>query len=190
MEVRVVPRDVCAFVHGKAGVIEQNDGSKTCFMGSVNETREGWQDHYELLWEDSSNEGVQWVEDEFAYLWERGYPLPSVIIEEIQRIYQRIEISIEECTPQHLPAAALAEAPIYRGGEQLQPWQRAFVSLFLQHRDTYGKARLLLADEVGVGKTLSLATSALVASLLGDGAVLILCPATLTQQWQVPPVSG
>jgi SNF2-related domain len=45
--------------------------------------------------------------------------------------------------------------------------------------------RLLLADEVGVGKTLSLAGSALVSSLLGDGPVLILCPATLTTQWQM-----
>lgn len=185
VEVRVVSRDACAFVHGKAGVIEFQDGSKTCFMGSVNETREGWRDHYELIWEDSSNEGVAWVEDEFQYLWERSFPLPSVIIEEIERVYRRVEISIEECAPAELPAAAVAEAPIYRGGEQLQPWQRAFVGLFLEHRETYGKARLLLADEVGVGKTLSLATSALVASLLGDGAVLILCPATLTQQWQV-----
>ena len=184
VEIRVVPRDV-SFVHGKAGVIEQQDGSKTCFMGSVNETREGWQNHYELLWEDTSSEGVQWVEDEFEFLWEQGYPLPSIIVEEIKRTYQRIEISIEQCEPEQLPAAVMAEAPIYRGGEQLQPWQRAFVGLFLQHRETYGKARLLLADEVGVGKTLSLATSALVASLLGDGAVLILCPATLTQQWQV-----
>ena len=30
----------------------------------------------------------------------------------------------------------------------------AFVTMFLQHRETYGKARLLLADEVGLGKTL------------------------------------
>ncbi len=65
------------------------------------------------------------------------------------------------------------------------PWQRAFVSLFLQHRQTYGGVRLLLADEVGVGKTLSLAGSALVSALLGDGPILILCPATLTTQWQL-----
>lgn len=152
-------------------------------MGSVNETREGWKEHYELLWEDTSMEGVTWVEDEFNYLWEQGFTLPSVIIEEVKRIYQRVEISIEECAPRELPAAAMAEAPIYRGGEQLQPWQRAFVGMFMHHRETYGHVRLLLADEVG--KTLSLAASALVASLLGDGAVLILCPATLTQQWQV-----
>ena len=57
--------------------------------------------------------------------------------------------------------------------------------MFLQHRETYGKARLLLADEVGVGKTLSLATSAMISALMDDGPVLILCPSTLTLQWQV-----
>jgi superfamily II DNA or RNA helicase len=79
----------------------------------------------------------------------------------------------------------LAESPIYRGGEQLQPWQRSFVTMFLQHRETYGKARLLLADDVGVGKTLSLAASAMISALLDDGPVLILCPSTLMFQWQV-----
>ena len=44
---------------------------------------------------------------------------------------------------------------------------------------------MLLADEVGVGKTLSLVAGALVSCLLEDGPVLILCPATLTLQWQV-----
>ena len=53
-------------------------------------------------------------------------------------------------------AAVLEESPIYRGGEQLQPWQRSFVTIFLQHRETYGQARLLLADQVGLGKTLLL----------------------------------
>lgn len=59
------------------------------------------------------------------------------------------------------------------------------MTLFLQHRETYGKARLLLADEVGVGKTLSLAASAMISALLDDGPVLILCPSTLTLQWQM-----
>ena len=61
----------------------------------------------------------------------------------------------------------------------------SFVTMFLQHRETYGKARLLLADEVGVGRTLSLAASAMISVLLDDGPVLILCPSTLTMQWQV-----
>ncbi len=76
------------------------------------------------------------------------------------------------------------ESPLYRRGEELMPWQRAFVTLFNEHRLRYGKARLLLADEVGVGKTLSMATAALVSALQGDGPVLILCPATLGIQWQ------
>ena len=35
------------------------------------------------------------------------------------------------------------------------------------------------------GKTLSLAASAMISALLDDGPVLILCPSTLTLQWQV-----
>jgi superfamily II DNA or RNA helicase len=184
VEIRVVPRDR-VFVHGKAGVIEAADGSKTCFLGSINETGSAFSRNYEILWEDSSPEGVAWVEEEFAALWQDSYPLPDAIVAEIKRVADRVEIRFEETTTQELPAAVLAESPIYRGGEQLQPWQRSFVTLFLQHRETYGKARLLLADEVGVGKTLSLAASAMLSSLLDDGPVLILCPSTLTLQWQV-----
>lgn len=184
IEIRVVPKDR-VFIHGKAGVVEAGDGTKTCFLGSINETKSAFAHNYEILWEDESPEGVAWVEDEFDALWKDSFPLPDAIVEEIKRVADRVEIRFEEATPDEVPAAALAESPIYRGGEQLQPWQRSFVTMFLQHRETYGKARLLLADEVGVGKTLSLAASAMVSALLQDGPVLILCPSTLTLQWQV-----
>jgi superfamily II DNA or RNA helicase len=184
VEIRVVPKDR-VFIHGKAGVIEAADGSKTCFLGSINETKSAFAQNYEILWEDSSPEGVAWVEEEFDALWEDAYPLPEAIVEEIKRVADRMEIRFEEARTEELAAAALAESPIYRGGEQLQPWQRSFVTMFLQHRETYGKARLLLADDVGVGKTLSLAASAMISVLLDDGPVLILCPSTLMFQWQV-----
>jgi len=184
VEIRVVPKDR-VFIHGKAGVIETSDGNKTCFLGSINETKSAFAQNYEILWEDPSPEGVAWVEEEFDALWQDAYPLPDAIVEEIKRVADRVEIRFDETKADELPAAALAESPIYRGGEQLQPWQRSFVTMFLQHRETYGKARLLLADEVGVGKTLSLAASAMISALLGDGPVLILCPSTLTVQWQV-----
>jgi len=184
VEIRVVPKDR-VFIHGKAGVIEDANGSKICFLGSINETRSAFAQNYEILWEDSSDEGVTWVEEEFEALWKDSYPLPDAVIEEIKRVADRVEIRFEDATLEELPAAALAESPIYRGGEQLQPWQRSFVTMFLQHRETYGKARLLLADEVGVGKTLSLAASAMISALLNDGPILILCPSTLTVQWQV-----
>lgn len=183
VQVRVVPKDK-VFLHGKAGVIERADGSKTSFMGSINESKSAFADNYEILWEDSSPEAVAWVDEEFEALWEDSYPLPDAIIEEVERVAKRYEVRFDELKPNEVPAAALVESPLYRAGEMLQPWQRAFVSIFLQHRETYGKARLLLADEVGVGKTLSMAGSALVSTLLGDGKVLILCPSTLTFQWQ------
>jgi hypothetical protein len=126
-------------VHGKAGVIEAADGSKTCFLGSINETKSAFAHNDEILWEDTSPEGVRWVEEEFEALWQEGFPLPDTIIEEIKCVAERVEIRFEELTSRGLPAAALAESPLYRGGEQLQPWQRAFVTMFLQHRDTYGR---------------------------------------------------
>ena len=125
----------------------------------MNETRQGWSEHYEIVWEDRSAEGVAWVEDEFRYLWERGVPLPDAIIEEIGRCARKHEVQVEELSPGELAAAALVEAPIYRRGEELKPWQRSFVGLFLEHRETYGVARFILADEVGIGKTLSLAAA-------------------------------
>lgn len=183
IEIRVVPKDK-VFLHGKAGVIERADGSKTSFMGSINESKSAFSSHYEILWEDPSAEAVVWVDEEFEALWNDSYPLPEAIIEEVERVAKRYEIRFDELKPTDVPAAALAESPLYRAGEMLQPWQRAFVAIFLQHRETFGKARLLLADEVGVGKTLSMAASAMVSALLGDGKVLILCPSTLTFQWQ------
>lgn len=185
VEVRVVSRADAPFLHGKAGVIRRPDGTASAFMGSLNETREGWSSNYELVWEDTSPDGVAWVEDEFEYLWARGKPLPDAIIDEIGRSARRVEVRLEELAPEEILPGALVESSLYRGGEQLMPWQRAFVSLFLRHRETYGDVRLLLADEVGVGKTLSLAGAALLSSLLNDGPVLILCPSTLTTQWQI-----
>ncbi len=183
VEIRVVPKNH-VFLHGKAGVIECATGEKICFLGSINETKNAFANNYEILWEDSSPEGIAWVEEEFDALWRDACPLPDAIIEQIKRISDRIEIRFNETKLAELPAAVLAESPIYRGGEQLEPWQRSFVTMFLDHRETYGKVRLLLADEVGVGKTLSLAASAMISALLGDGPVLILCPSTLQYQWQ------
>lgn len=184
VEIRIVPKELL-FLHGKAGSIHYPDGRRKSFVGSVNESKSAFSSNYELVWEDDDEESADWVEKEFWALWSEGIPLPQAILAEINRVANRQEITVEELNPKEVPAAAMAEAPLYRGGEQLQPWQRSFVTTFLEHRETYGKARLLLADEVGVGKTLSMATSALVSALLEDGPVLILAPSTLIIQWQI-----
>src|ERR1035438_3867143 len=98
VEIRVVPKDR-VFVHGKAGVIEAQDGSKTCFLGSINETKSACSQNYEILWEDTSAEGVKWVDDEFEALWKDSYPLPDAIIEEVKRVADRVEIHFGEVEP-------------------------------------------------------------------------------------------
>ncbi|MEZ5705725.1 MAG: phospholipase D-like domain-containing protein [Burkholderiaceae bacterium] len=94
--VRIAPDDICGFVHGKAGVITLADGRRLGFIGSMNETRSGWQRHYEILWEDESPEGVAWIEEEFDFLWNAAKPLPQAVIREVHRRGYRREIEFIE----------------------------------------------------------------------------------------------
>jgi ERCC4-related helicase len=189
--VRVAPDSICGFLHGKAGVVELADGRKLGFIGSMNETRSGWQRHYEILWEDESPEGVSWIEQEFDFLWNAARPLPEAVAREVHRRGYRREVLVDEIDDDEtLAPAALIESPLYREGLSLQPWQQGFVSECFRHYRNHGVVRLLLADEVGLGKTLSLATAALTLCLLNDKEhqarkpVVIFAPATLCAQWQ------
>ena len=84
-----------------------------------------------------------------------------MIVQELGRRAKRIEIELgEEKDEDSLAPAALVESPMYREGLSLQPWQRAFVTECVKHRRWFGAVRLLLADEVGLGKTLSLGKGA------------------------------
>ena len=195
--IRVAPDDFCGFVHGKAGVIELRDGRRIGFMGSMNETRAGWQSHYEIVWSDESQEGVDWIQAEFDALWAKAVPLPRAVVQEVGRRAHRVEIELgEQSDPDSLAPAVLVESPMYREGLSLSPWQRSFVAECMKHLRWHGVVRLLIADEVGLGKTLSLATAALTLTLIHEqeiaqrGArarrrpIAIFAPATLTGQWQ------
>lgn len=189
--IRVAPNSACGFLHGKAGIIERADGRKLGFIGSMNETRQGWQKHYEILWEDDSPEGVAWIEAEFAHLWQAAKPLPEAVVQEVGRRARRIEVPLDgTVTLEEIAPAALAESPMYREGLSLQPWQQGFIVECLNHYREYSAVRLLLADEVGLGKTLSLGTASVALCLLAaqerkrQKPAVILAPATLIQQWQ------
>lgn len=189
MTVRVVPRDSGnVFVHGKAGVIEHADGRVYAFVGSVNDSASGFRHAYEILWGDEDPAAAGWVREEFEHFWRQGVDLPDAVVKHVAAMASRIEYrSIEEARDaagEVPPDAVLAERPIYKGGQILRPWQKRFVQTCVEDRRLHGKARYLIADDVGLGKTLSMAAAALVLSLLDDKPVLILAPATLIWQWQ------
>lgn len=189
LEVRVLPNDRFGLIHGKAGVITLEDDTKTSFLGSVNESRTAWKTNYELAWEDNSTEAIKWVQDEFDALWNdsAAIPLSDFIIEDIGRISERTVIdSVNEWKKDKKsdPASIAVESPVYR--DQLGLWehQKCFVDLaFRDHKNTYG-ARYILADQVGLGKTIQLGMSAQLMALYGTKPVLIIAPKTLIWQWQ------
>lgn len=196
--IRVAADDVCGFVHGKAGIIDLDDGRKVAFIGSMNESRNGWQEHYEILWSDDSDEGVRWVEEEFEFLWNNAKALPDAVVNEIKRRSRRKEVGIGDIDENEgIAPAALVESPLYKEGFALRPWQQGFVGEVIKHYEHYkdpngvGIVRLLIADEVGLGKTLSMAVSAIVLCLIAEREnrprkpVIIFAPSTLCQQWQI-----
>ncbi len=170
VEIRVVPKDR-VFIHGKAGVIEAADGTKTCFLGSINETKSAFAHNYEILWEDPSPEGVAWVEEEFEALWD-GCLSAARRHRRGNRAGRRSASRSASTTPRP-PDCRLPPWPRARSiaaASSSSPGSAPSSPCSSQHRETYGKARLLLADEVGVGKTLSLAASAMISALLGRRA--------------------
>lgn len=187
MEVKVLPRDKFGLVHGKAGVISLEDGTQTSFLGSINETYSAWKLNYELLWEDDSAEAIAWVQTEFDSLWHHPLVvnLADFIIQDIGRIIDRQVIpSVQQWREEANPAAAVIETPVYRQEYGLWEHQKYFVKLAFEAHQKPSGARYLLADQVGLGKTMQLAMSAMLMGLWGNRPILILVPKPLLWQWQ------
>jgi hypothetical protein len=195
LDVKVVPDQYFGLIHGKAGVITLKDGTRTAFLGSVNESTAAWTLNYELMWEDQSPEAVIWVQEEFDALWTHhaAVPLAEFIVADIERLSRREVIgSVRDWTEgakaiaaDPPPAPAIVEAPVYRKHAGLWEHQKFFVKLaFDAHLHQPGGARFVLADQVGLGKTIQLAIAAELMALTGEKPVLVLAPKTLVWQWQ------
>jgi hypothetical protein len=190
IEVRVLPDIAFGLIHGKAGVVRRADGSATAFLGSVNESASAWKVNYELLWEDSTPEAVAWVQEEFDALWNdpRAVDLAvcPFIAQDLQRIFKRRVIEPGDMDPldtDKAAAAAAVETPVYRREQGLWPHQKYFASLALE-RHRLGGARLVLADQVGLGKTVQLAMAAMLMALdePQGGPILVLAPKPLLDE--------
>ncbi len=187
IQIRVLPDSAFGLIHGKAGVITKKDGSKTAFIGSANESVSGWLLNYEIIWEDDSPEAVAWVQDEFDFLWNHkdAYNIADFIVSDIDRLAKRTVIpSVEDWKKTADPAATVVETPVYRNQLGLMEHQKYFINVAFGAHQTRAGARLILADEVGLGKTIQLATTATLIALTGTKPILILVPKTLLIQWQ------
>lgn len=187
LQIKVLPDEVFGLIHGKAGVIRYSDGRATTFLGSVNESATAWRLNYELLWEDDSPEAAQWVSEEFDALWHHPAAVDLAccpfIETDIKRLAERKVVPLTEWQKDPEPAAVAVESPIYRQEQGLWPHQKYFVRLAME-RHRLGGARLVLADQVGLGKTVQLAMAALLMALEDSGPILVLAPKPLLQQWQ------
>ena len=111
--------------------------------------------------------------------------LAEFVVGDLDRLARREVIrEVDRWRDDPHPASAVIEAPVYRREVGLWEHQKYFVKLaFDAHRGPHG-ARFVLADQVGLGKTLQLAMAAQLMALVGERPVLVLAPKSLVGQWQ------
>jgi superfamily II DNA or RNA helicase len=144
--------------------------------------------NYELVWVDDSEDSVSWVQEEFDALWysHEAIDLADAVIEDIGRLAVRSTYSTVDdwrSTANPNPAAPIIELPVYRKESGLWAHQKAFIHRAYEEHQK-GGARFVLADQVGLGKTVQLGLAAKLMALVGDKPILILTPKTLMEQWQ------
>ena len=129
------------------------------------------------------------MQEEFDTLWSSPFAvqLADFVVRDLDRLSRREligDVARWRDAPDPDPASVVVEAPVYRKEVGLWEHQKHFVKLaFDAHRGPHG-ARFVLADQVGLGKTLQLAMAAQLMALSGDGPVLVLAPKPLLRQWQ------
>ena len=204
MEVRVAIRNPSIF-HAKSGIVEDREGNRVAFSGSLNETLSGWTANWESIRVFNDRDGLPYLEpteEEFQLLWnDRADGLNIISLPKLYRDY------IVEHAPRSTPKLlrpiprlrserdstsrywmnirkALREDPDSTAATipaSLWPHQERFRQ---QHVDPT-TIRKLIADEVGLGKTLQ--AGVILKTRLNQGLAkkaLIIAPKAATKQWQ------
>ncbi len=206
--------DSAPYFHAKEGVFTDGCGHRVAFSGSVNETAQGWLRNYEEFmvytsW-DASRTYLMHVVERTERLWQdeeegwRAFPVPEAVR---RRLLQYAPDRSPERDPQEEPWPPVplrvprdqAERILFRflrdvstlpGGERVGMRTAALVPWPHQARIVHEvvsrfSERFLLADEVGLGKTIE-AGLVLRSLLLSRRAhrCLILVPKSVLRQWQ------
>ena len=211
LEIRVaIPRQEDALFHRKTGIFTDRSGDRVGFDGSVNESVMGWLNNDESLvlfksW--SHSEFLDPLADDFERLWHGNadssmvIPIPEALRRDLiefapeenpsdrkdereTKTPQNVKLPREELwkainrAVAHDPQTTLETIAARLWPHQLSFWRR-------YARDAEEPPRVLVADEVGLGKTIQ--AGALLKTFLNRGQadrVLILTPAVARRQWQ------
>jgi superfamily II DNA or RNA helicase len=194
------------YFHEKIGILRDHRGDGVAFQGSVNESATGWAANFESFsvyrsWDASAAYFDQWA-TKFEVRWSgdvegfKVFPLPDAVHRRLVELAPAVEPDFRDPAEAPPPAAAAAlaqfllAAPRLAGGQQLGeatsgvipfPHQRKVVERLAGE---YPRS-WLVADEVGLGKTISAGLALRRLLLRGDAArVLVLAPANVCRQWQ------
>jgi len=201
LDVKVaIPRRPGAIFHQKMGIVTDSREDCVGFTGSLNESRSGWlYGDEQLMLFNSWNESARLkpMIAEFERLWTNRADT-SLVIPIPDALRRQLIKSAPAANParvsRELPRAELWAAVEYAVthdpqttletmAAQLWPHQLAF---WRRHvRDARQPPRVLIADEVGLGKTIQ--AGVLLKTLVNRGQadrVLILAPAVARWQWQ------
>ena len=194
------------YFHEKIGVLRDAYGDGIAFQGSVNESATAWTRNFESFsvytsWDATAAYFSFWA-NKFEQHWKgdlkgfRVYPLPQAVHERLLQLapdvipderdpeepppigYDADVAAFLRAAPRLVNAEALAEATV---GVKLYPHQAQVVERLA---GMYPRS-WLVADEVGLGKTISAGMA--LRRLLLTGQVrraLILAPANVCRQWQ------
>nr|MDQ6944788.1 SNF2-related protein [Actinomycetota bacterium] len=204
--VPVAPGAHVPYFHEKVGVLRDHRGDGVAFQGSVNESATGWAANFESFsvyrsWDTSAAYFDVWTA-KFEARWAgdvagfRVFPLPEAVRAELVALAPpevppaRDVGEASERANRATLARFLLVAPRLLGGERLAeatsavrpfPHQRKVVErLAGQYPRSW-----LVADEVGLGKTISAGLALRRLLLTGEVVrALILAPANVCRQWQ------
>ena len=211
-----LPVDNPAIFHEKSGIIEDPIGNKLAWTGSLNETEAGWQSNWESInvftnW-GGEPKRVSTEERNFERLWSDKSPraivldVPDAVQQDLLRFLpsEGLPVRLKKTpdTPEPPPPPLterqrliwtfIKRAPSFpnggsRTGEAtaaVTPWPhqvRAFERLY-----RHWPPKLLIADEVGLGKTIQAGLLLRQAWLAGRAnRILILAPKAVLKQWQI-----
>lgn len=83
LDIKIAVTDTIGEYHDKLGILEDFDGNSVVFLGSANESLNGYQNNYEKVrviksWIDSDNESIIDEQSEFDSLWNGTNPFVKV----------------------------------------------------------------------------------------------------------------